>query len=134
MKKFILILLLLSLPYNTFANESNLYKPVIMIDLDGVLDDYKKYNKNKIPPIKKGAKSFLQKLYLGGKYDLILFTTRSPKQATQWLLDNKIDKYFKDVTNVKHPAHIYLDDRAIQFNGDYEQTLEDINEFKVYWK
>lgn len=105
-----------------------------MIDLDGVLDNYSKYDENEIPKIKKGAKKFLAKLHSDGQYDLILFTTRSPKLATEWLIKNNINQYFKDVTNVKYPAHIYLDDRAIKFDGDYDCTFKEIKEFKVYWK
>ncbi len=103
-------------------------KKTIAIDLDGVLDEYEIYTDN-IPPIKKGAKDFIIKL--SKDYNLILFTTRSPKLATQWLIKNKIDKYFKDVTNVKPLASIYIDDRAINFNNDYNKTIEEINNFKV---
>ncbi len=134
MKKFLFLLILLFLNSVVFANENYASKQLIMIDLDEVLDNYSKYDKNNIPPIKSGAKEFVQKLYSEDKYDLILFTTRSPKQATQWLIENKIDKYFKDVTNIKYPAYIYIDDRAIQFNGNYDKTLKQIKKFKVYWK
>ena len=106
-------------------------KKTIMIDLDGVLDEYTHYT-NEIPPIKKGTKEFVAKL--SKEFELILFTTRSAKEATKWLIDNKIDKYFKDVTNVKFPAYIYLDDRSIKFNGDYEKALDEIKNFQVYWK
>ena len=72
-------------------------KKTIMIDLDGVLDNYENYT-DKIPSIKKGAKEFVKTL--SKDYELILFTTRSPKLSVEWLKDNKIDKYFKDVTNI----------------------------------
>lgn len=42
--------------------------------------------------------------------------------------------FFKNVTNVKTPAYIYLDDRALKFNGDYGKTLNEIENFNVYWK
>ena len=106
-------------------------KKTIMIDLDGVLDNYEKYTED-IPSIKKGAKDFIIKL--SKDYELILFTTRSPMLATKWLINNDLDKYFKDVTNVKTPAYIYIDDRAIQFNGDYNKTLNEITNFNVHWK
>ena len=108
-------------------------KKTIMIDLDGVLDNYTYYT-DEIPEIKTGAKEFLEKLYKSNKYEMILFTTRPLKQATIWLQNNKIDKYFKDVTNVKIPAYIYLDDRSIKFEGDYDKTFSEIENFKVYWK
>ena len=105
-------------------------KKTIMIDLDGVLDNYSTYT-DEIPEIRKGAKDFVKKL--SKDYELILFTTREPMKAVKWLENNKIDKYFKDVTNVKNPAYIYLDDRSIKFNGDYNKTLDEIKDFKVYW-
>ena len=60
--------------------------------------------------------------------------SRNPKLATKWLIDNNIEKYFKDVTNVKPLAVMYIDDRAINFQDDYDKTLEEIKNFKVYWK
>ena len=108
-------------------------KKTIMIDLDGVLDNYNgNYIEDTIPDIKSGAKEFIEKL--SKDYELILFTTRNSKLATIWLQDNKIDKYFKDVTNVKIPAYIYIDDRAIKFEGDYNKTLDEIKKHNVYWK
>ena len=104
-----------------------------MIDLDGDLNMYEgKYDENKLPKLRQGAREFVQKLNID--YDLVLFTTRNNLEATKWLIENKMDKYFKDVTNVKEPAYIYLDDRAIGFNGDYQNTLTQIEDFKTYWK
>lgn len=138
MKKLFLLVLFLFLPFCAFAKSDNgyatNYKKTIMIDLDGVLDNYSTYDKNNIPEIKQGAKDFIKKLDKTGKYELVLFTTRSPKLATEWLMQNKIDKYFKDVTNVKYPAYIYLDDRAVQFKGSYETAFEEIEKFNIYWK
>lgn len=107
----------------------NLHKRTIMIDLDGVLDNYTVYAKD-IPEIKAGAVDFIKTL--SKDYNLVLFTTRSPMSATKWLIKYDIDKYFTDVTNVKYPAYIYIDDRAINFNGDYNKTLKDIKNFKAY--
>ena len=125
-------------PFYAFAKSDSdyakNYKKTIMIDLDGVLDNYSTYDKDSIPEIKTGAVDFIKKLDKTSKYELVLFTTRSPKLATEWLIKNKIDKYFKDVTNVKYPAYIYLDDRAVQFRGDYKTTFDEIEKFNVYWK
>lgn len=131
---FILILLLLTFYGGTiFALRIKKYdKPTIMIDFDGVLNNYKYYDKNNLPEIKDGAIEFIKQL--DKKYALVIFTTREKYQTKKWLKENKIDKYFKDITSVKYPATIYLDDRAIQFNGDYEKTLQEIKYFKPYWK
>ena len=63
-----------------------------------------------------------------------MFTTRDAKQSLEWLQSNKIDLYFKDVTNVKKPAFIYIDDRALKFDGDYDVMLKEIEKFNVCWK
>lgn len=105
----------------------------ISIDLDGVLNNYEKYDKNSIPEIRKGAKEFIKELYYNG-YELILFTNRKPLLESKWLIENDLDKYFSDVTNVKPIATIYIDDRALNFDGNYNKIINDIKNFKTYWK
>ncbi len=105
----------------------------ILIDLDGVLNTYSgNYQKNKIEEVKKGAKEFLKNL--AKDYDLYLFTTRNLLLASKWLIKNGLDKYFIDVTNVKITATIHLDDRAICFNGDFEEAFNKIKNFKTFWE
>ena len=127
LKNFCLLFYIICL-FGLSAQAQN--KKPIMIDLDGVLDNYTRYS-DEIPEIRIGAKDFVKTL--SKDYELVLFTTRNSKQALVWLQKNKIDKYFSNVTNVKIPAYIYLDDRAIKFNGDYNKTLDEINNFKTYW-
>ena len=106
-------------------------KKRIMIDLDGVLNNYFVYT-NEIPNIRRGAKQFIKKL--SKNYELVLFTTRDGQKAAEWLKLNQIDNFFKNVTNIKMPAHIYIDDRALKFSGNYTKTLNEIENFSVYWK
>ena len=54
--------------------------------------------------------------------------------STKWLIKNNIDKYFKDVTNTKIPSFLYVDDRTICFKVVFEKTLNEIIQFKPYWK
>lgn len=112
----------------------NSYKKKILVDLDGVLNEYGKepYEENNIPIIKIGAKEFIQELSKFG--DLYLFTSRNLMLSAKWLIENNIDKYFKDITNVKIPSYLYIDDRCVCFNGNYKKALKEIKEFKVYWK
>ena len=105
-----------------------------MIDLDGVLNNYTKYEQNHIPDIKKGAKEFLEKLHKTDKYELVLFTTRNIEFAQSWLIKENINNYFKEITNIKKPAYIYIDDRALKFNGNFDKTFEEIENFKVHWE
>lgn len=107
---------------------------IALVDLDGVLDDYKgKYSEQEIPPIKKGAKEFLEKL--SKVYDIEIFTVRNKIKTVEWLQKNKIQHLVKDVSNVKNQfANIIIDDRAIEFTGNFNSTLEKALDFKPYWK
>jgi len=109
-------------------------KRKILIDLDGVLNEYTKgcFDKNYIPDPKKGVEDFLKELYKD--YDLYLFTSRNLLLAVKWLINNNLDSYFKDVTNIKLPAYLFVDDRNIQFNGNYLKTLNEIKNFNVHWE
>ena len=106
----------------------------ILIDLDGVLNEYgkEKFDENYIPEIKEGAYEFLEKLSQNA--ELYLFTTRNLMLAAKWLINNNLDKFFKDITNVKLPSYLYIDDRCICFKGDYNKTFDEIEKFRVYWK
>lgn len=109
------------------------YKPTILIDLDGVLNTYDgNYQEGYIPPIKEGAKDFLEKIY--ESYTLILFTTRNKNIAQIWLRENNIEKYFKRTTNKKLPAYLIIDDRCVCFNGDYIELLSNIEHFMPSYK
>lgn len=110
-----------------------MYRKKILIDLDGVLNIYSgDYDKNTIPDIKEGAKEFIEQL--NQTFDLYLFTTREKELSEKWLNENKLNNYFKDITNTKIPAYLYIDDRCICFKGNYDKLLTEIENFNVYWK
>lgn len=109
-------------------------KKLISIDLDGVLNTYSgHYDKTSIAPIKNGAYEFLQKL--SEDYRIAIFTVRDKTLVRNWLMQNKVYNFVEDITDVKNPfSSIFLDDRAINFDEDFEKTLEKIKNFKPYWK
>ena len=112
---------------------NNNFRKKILIDLNGVLNDYNgEFDENKLPKIKEGAKEFLSELNKSA--DLYLFTTRNLMLSAKWLIENNIDEFFEDITNIKIPSYLYIDDRCICFRGKYNKTLTEINNFKVYWK
>jgi len=105
----------------------------LLIDLDGVLNEYKgNFDRNVIPPIKSGAKELLKKL--SKNYNIKLFTTRNKILTCKWVCKNGLENYISDITNIKEPAYLYIDDRSINFNGDYKKLFEDIDNFKVWYK
>lgn len=109
------------------------YKKTILIDLDGVLNTYTGgYDENYIPPIREGAYDFIKDL--SNSYKIVLFTSRNIALASKWLFENSLDKYFHHVTNTKEPAFLIVDDRGLNFDGNYEKTVEKIKNFKTWYK
>ena len=51
-----------------------------------------------------------------------------------WLKNNDLTNYFSEITNIKKPAILQIDDRCINFKGDYTQTLTEIQNFKPWYK
>ncbi|MBQ3311925.1 hypothetical protein IJG72_07605 [bacterium] len=108
-------------------------KKTIYIDLDGVLNNYTgNFDINYIPQIKDGAKEFLQKL--SENFIIKLYTTRNKILASKWLIDNNLDSLIDDVTSEKGLCFLYIDDRCLNFNGDYAKMLNDINNFKPWYR
>ncbi len=110
-----------------------MYKRTLLIDLDGVLNIYVGgYQEDFIPPMREGAKEFV--LGLSEKFELKLFSTRPPHLAQKWLDDNGLAPYFNEVTNVKKPAWLLIDDRCLTFRGSYVQTAEQIACYQPWYK
>ena len=107
-------------------------KPTIALDFDGVLNNYKGYDGDNLGTPRQGAKEFLQTLSKNHK--VIILTARNFAKVLNWLQEYDLSKYVYDVTNIKQPATEYIDDRAIPFNGDYEDTLAKLEYFEPYWK
>ena len=109
------------------------YRKTILIDLDGVLNEYTgDFDKDYIPPIKDGAKEFLENL--SKNFDIKIFTTRNKILATKWLINNSIDQFVADITNVKDLAWLYIDDRCINFDGNFENLSNNINNFRPWYR
>lgn len=118
----------------------------IAIDFDGVLHGYSKgwadgtvYD----PPV-PGTRKAMEQLKAQGHY-LIIFSTRTNKVFRKksdpdqqplmeaWLAEHSIP-FDKIWLYGKPMADIYLDDRALTFKGDWQQTLQDISVFKPWLK
>ncbi|MBQ7450052.1 hypothetical protein IJS77_01445, partial [bacterium] len=77
-----------------------MHKKIVFIDLDGVLNEYcGNFDKNKIPPIKSGAKKFLKEL--SKDFEIKIFTTRNKLLTAKWIFENKLEKYITDITDIK---------------------------------
>ena len=108
-------------------------KRTILIDLDGVLNTYTgKYDENRIPPIKDGACEFLSEL--SKEYRVVVFTSRNLFLVSKWIIDNNLSEYVSNITNVKEPSYLIIDDRCITFDGNYDELKKCIDNFMVWHK
>jgi hypothetical protein len=108
--------------------------PIACIDLNGVLDTYTGYQGDKhYDPPRQGARAFLEALRARG-FSIVVFTTRYPDDVWRWLREHRLDDLVADVTDRKPPAHVFVDDRAVCFRGDFEATLRDIERFAAHWE
>ena len=108
-------------------------KKTILIDLDGVLNTYTgDYDENYIPPLKDGAYDFIKEL--SETYKILLFTSRNLLLASEWLINNNLKPFIHNVTNIKEPSFLIIDDRGLNFNGDYNLLKEQIKNFKPWYK
>ena len=88
----------------------NKFKKTILFDLDGVLNTYDgKYDENFIPNIKEWAYDLIKEL--SNNYKIVIFTTRNSLIASKWIVENGLDLYVENVTNVKVPAYLIIDER-----------------------
>ncbi len=108
-------------------------KKTILIDLDGVLNTYTgNFDKDFIPPIREGAYEFIK--HLSEKYTIKIFTTRNLLLTSKWIFENNLINYIDDVTNNKGLSYLLIDDRCINFDGNYKNLLNKIDNFKAWYK
>lgn len=104
-------------------------KKTICVDFDGVLNEYDGYEEGDLGEPLTGSKEFIKELRK--KYEVVILTSRQKEQVIDWLNNNGFPSM--KVTNRKVPAVAYIDDRAIQFNGNYKKVISQLKNFKPYW-
>lgn len=104
-------------------------KKTICVDFDGVLNEYDGYEEGDLGEPLTGSKEFIKELRR--KYKVVILTSRQKEQVIDWLNNNGFPSM--KVTNRKVPAVAYIDDRAIQFNGNYKKVISQLKNFKPYW-
>ena len=104
---------------------------VVCVDFDGVLNNYSGWKgETELYTPRDGAREFMSELRKD--YRVVVFTTRDNNLVREWL--EKYNILFDDVTSTKIGAVCYIDDRGLQFNGDFNETLNQLSDFKARWE
>lgn len=107
-------------------------KPTLLVDFDGVLHDYKGWNGNE-PTGEPIPQSRAAMCALESTHRLICFTTRPIEFVEPWLKRYGFPPM--KITNIKEPAVLIIDDRAITFTGIWNnELLARIKSFQAYWE
>ena len=91
-----------------------------------------KFDEKVIPQPKTGVDDFLQEL--NKTFKIKIFTTRNKILVAKWLIENKLDCFIDDITNVKELCWLYIDDRCISFDRNYEILSKEIKKFQPWYK
>ncbi len=109
-------------------------RPTVCVDLDGVLNTFDEWRGSDFfHPPRDGAREFLSDLHAQG-YRVVVFTVRWHEWVSKWLGEHGLAQFVDEVTDRKPPAHAYVDDRAVCFRGDFDDTLKHIGSFRPFWE
>lgn len=107
-------------------------KKTLLIDFDGTLSEYHGWRglTEVGPPLPQARKACI---LLARTFKLICFTTRAPEVVEPWLRQHGFPEM--EVTNVKKPAHVIVDDRVVLFEGQWtDELLRKITDFAPHWE
>ena len=106
-------------------------KRTIAIDFDGVLHEYRGYCGGLIAGPLPGAKAAVERLVQHG-HTVVVFSTRPKVGIHAWLEQYGFPAL--RVTNVKEPFFVIVDDRALRFEGTWDdEFIAQIERFQPHW-
>lgn len=116
-------------------------KKTVVFDFDGVIHSYSsgwKGTTNIPDPPVPGIDDALREVRSAG-YEVVIVSTRCASMGGKvaiesWLDKYGLDQYIDKVCKEKPPAIVYIDDRAICFDGHPETLLDKIKSFKPWNK
>ena len=112
-------------------------KKTIVFDFDGVIHSYKSgwqgYDSIPDEPV-FGIKEVIDGLR-NSDYEVVIVSTRSAYPAGKIAIEEWRAKYnivVDKISDIKPPALVYIDDRAITFDGNTDGLIEKISTFRSW--
>lgn len=116
-----------------FTEPTKDWRRTICIDFDGVLAEYDGWKGPEFfgePRV--GTRKFLYRLR-EKRFKIIVFTLRPEEKVVEWFERHELPLP-ELVTNVKIPALVYVDDRGLKFNGNFDFLLSELEGFSTHWE
>ena len=106
-------------------------KQTICVDFDGVIHAYSKgfHDGTIYDPPSEGAREALKKLARDYKIVLLTARARNAKLANdigRWLKSYDLHHFISEITSIKPAAAAYIDDRAVRYAGEWNETIRDL--------
>lgn len=115
------------------------YIPTVVFDFDGVIHSYTSgwggVNTIPDPPV-PGIREAIAEIRNAG-YRVVVVSTRCSELEGMMAIRKFMDEnniLVDDISSHKPPALVYIDDRAICFDGHPEMLLDKIQEFKPWYQ
>lgn len=111
--------------------------PIVCFDFDGVIHPYRKGPDVPLEhPANQEVVETIKELHKLG-WKIVVLSSRAStvegrNEIYQYLYEEGIFLCVESVTDRKIPARVYVDDRAIQYNGHSSTLLRDIITFKSH--
>lgn len=115
-------------------------KKTVCLDFDGVCNLYDGWKgEDELFAPRPHLGDFITSLLSKNK-KVAIFSTRPPVKLRVWFLNwfpsmsESIDSGDLFFPTHKPPADCYLDDRAVRFNGSFDDVLPQVLNFKAHWE
>lgn len=115
-------------------------KTIICLDFDGVLNNFNhNFISDELIPEEPipGAREWCWDVWNSGKADLVVNSGRCKIEEGRIAVEIWLAKWDfppMRVSPVKPVAHVYIDDRAYRFNGDWSTVdVDDFVTFRPWW-
>lgn len=115
------------------------FENTVLFDFDGVINSYKSgwegYGIISDPPV-EGIKEAIDEIRSKG-YKVVIFSSRCSTLRGEVAVEEYLEEHnivVDDIVDVKPPAIVMIDDRAITFDGKANTLLEKIENFKTWYE
>ena len=108
-------------------------RPTVAVDFDGVLNSSHSDKLGEPLDRDMNARAFLAALRDAG-YRVVMCSTLGRRPLKNWLREHNLFDLVDSVLPIRPEGVPYIDGRAILFQGNYADVLEQLDSFQPWWE